>query len=857
MPPPPSGSYAAVDAAQGFLSKNVVPSLYVIDVTPDVATNTIRGRERITLVVRKPSASITLNALQTTFGTVTLDGRAATVTVDKKKETATFSFARPVAAGRHTLDVSYVATLQSSAQGLFKQEYSDANGKPAYMLATQLEATDARRFFPSFDEPAFKARFVVSAVVPKNWTAVSNTPLVSTAPVGNASKRVTFEPTPIMSTYLVVLTAGDFVASHVDSDGIRLSVYATRGKDSQTAYALDVMKQLMPYYDGYYGVKFPIAKLDTIAIPGGFLGAMENWGGITYNEQTVLFNPKKDAQENQRGIYGIIAHEESHQWNGDLTTMPWWDELWLAEGFATWMQTKAPDHFHPEWHLFLDADNAVDGAMSSDALPTTHAAYEPVRNNTEIAGVFDNISYTKAGAVLRMLESFIGPDKFEQALKHYFRTHQYTSGNAADLWTDLSAVSGADVASIAHNWIYSPGFPLVTVTSTCDNGKRNVSLAQQRYRFDPSADPGSTVWQIPLNVQLDGRSATATPVLMTAKMQTIDGGSCDAPLVINGDQVGYYRVAYDSATQTAQRANFVGLPMADRLGLLNDSWAFASAGRAKIDEYLAYVESDAKDADPQIIGPIVQNFGSLLQYEKDKPGEAALKKYLVTRLTPIAAQFGGWDGTGMNDDQLNVRNTALQMLAQCDDPATIAEGRARFAKYVQSPSSFTPLNRDVILGVAGYAADKEIYQELLQLGMKSTDPNDQQRYFFAAFSAKDKSLAQMSLAMTLKLPPEFAPFAPFIVSAVGSEHPQEAWTFLKANSNKLFGAASAFERVAFVSGTAQAFWQGIPADQIEAFLKANVPSGGDKEIAKAMVNVRTNQQLAARLVPQIDSYVTK
>lgn len=850
-----SSAFTAAETAQGFLPKNIVPTFYRIDVAPNAKTGKIAGHETITITAVKPANTIVLNALETTFGKVTLDGAPAQVSLDPKAETATFTFAKPFTAGTHKLDIAYVATIQKTAQGLFKQDYADANGKPAFMFSTQLEATDGRRMFPGWDEPAFKARFQLSAVVPKDWTAVSNTPVVSTTNVGNAGKRVLFAPTPVMSTYLVVLAAGDFDQKHETGDGINLGVYATKGKGPQMDYALSVMKDLMTYYDQYYGVKFPISKLDTIAIPGGFLGAMENWGGITYNEQTVLWDPQRSPESDKKGTFGIIAHEESHQWNGDLTTMPWWDELWLAEGFATWMQTKAPDHFHPEWQMYLAADQETNGAMADDALPSTHAAYQPVHNDTQIASVFDDISYTKAGAVLRMLENYIGKDKFQQALQTYFKTHSYTSGNAADLWKDISAVSGVDVASIAHNWIYQPGFPLVTATATCDGGKRSIALTQQRYMFDTNATPSDTLWQIPLNVELDARTGNSTPVLFDSKTKTIDGGSCDAPLVINGNDVGYYRVAYDATTQAGQRANFVALSLGDRLSLLNDSWAFATSGRAKIDEYLGYVEADNKDTDPQIIGAILDHFQSMLRYQKGKPGEASLKAYLATRLRPIVAQFGGWDAKGMNDEQMKTRNQALQMLAYCGDQPTIDQAKTLFAQYVKDPTSFAPLQRDVVLGIAGFAADQQIYGQLLQMGMKETDPTMQQRYFFSLFGAQDKSLAQMSLEMSLHLPPQFAPFAPFIIASVGQEHPDLAWTFLNAHTTQLFSSVSAFERVAFVTGVAGFFWQAVPADQIEAFLKANVPAGGEKDIAKAMIGVRTNQALAARLNPQVDTYV--
>ena len=847
--------YDAVDAAHGFLTKNVVPSLYIIDIAPSAKTGKIVGRVRITLAVRKPTRTIVINALQTTFTRVSLDGLRGVATLSGVNQTATLTFAKSIAVGTHTLDITYVATLQTTAQGLFKQDYADATGKPTYMFGTQLEATDARRMFPCFDEPAFKARFILSAVVPRDWLAVSNTPLVSATPVGADLKRVQFAPTPVMSTYLVVLTVGDFEATHVNSDGIALGVYATRGKRAQEAYALDVMNQLMPYYDNYYGVKFPISKLDAIAIPGGFLGAMENWGGITYNETTILYDPKLQTQADQENTFGIIAHEESHQWNGDLTTMAWWDDLWLAEGFATWMQTKAPDHFHPEWHSWLSRDRSANRAMGSDALQTTHAVYTPVRNYAEIALIGDEISYTKAGSVLRMLESYVGPEAFQKALQVYFRTHQYTSASAPDLWRALSAVSGQNIAPIAQSWIYKPGFPLVTVTATCADGKRSIALTQQRYLFDASSDPGETIWQIPMNVETDASNAIGNPVLFAQKAQTIDGGSCSSPLVINGDDVGFYRVAYDPATEAAQQANFMALSAGDRLGLLDDSWAFVSSGRAKIDEYLAYVDADGKDAEPQIINALLDNFDQMLAFEKDKLGEAAFKTYIAARLRPMVARFGGWDGGGMTDDQLATRNNVLRMLAECDDQATIEEAKRRFAILRTNPDAFTPRNRDIVVLIAGYAADTEIYDQLLEMALRTTNSSEQRNYFIALFRAKDKGLAQRSLNTALNLPPQLAPYAALFLTLAAQQHPQEAWSFLNAHVDGLFGSVSSGEKMFIVPIVASAFWSGIPPDEIDAFLRKNMGPDGARGVDKAMAGIRTNLALQARLLPQIDSYV--
>jgi aminopeptidase N len=850
-----ASAFALIDRTQGELPRTVVPLAYRIDIDPNPTAMTIAGNETIRIIVRAPERTITLNALQMRFTSVTLDGRPARVTLDPAHQQAHFTFARTVAAGTHELAIRYVATLQTAAQGLFKQRYNDIHNKPTYMYGTQLEATDARRLFPSFDEPVFKTPFTMSFVVPKAWTAVSNTPIVATTPVGSDRKRVLFAPTPKMSTYLVVLCAGDFDHLSATADGVKLGVYVPHGEGPQGAYALHVMQQLMPYYDAYYGVHFPIPKLDTIAIPGGFLGAMENWGGITYNDSTILYDPKVQPASAKREIFGIIAHEESHQWNGDLTTFAWWDDVWIAEGFATWMQTKAPDHFHPDWHTWLTQDGAVQGAMVSDAQMTTHPIYTPVRNVTEAAAVFDSISYTKAGQFLRMLEEYIGKHRFQLALQHYFRTHEYTSFSAADLWNDIGAQGHANVTAIAKNWIHAPGFPLVSATATCVDGKRSVTLRQQRYMSDVAQPTGSTVWSIPMNVQFDGTSSAATQVLFNRKTQTIAAGSCDTPLVLNGNAVGFFRTQYDDATRSAQEAAFTKLSTADRLDLLSDASSFAANGYAKIDQWLAYAKADAGDTNPYVVRTVVDEYQRMIDLEKGKPGEAAAKAYVIAQIKPMFTAFGGWDGTGMNDDQLAVRNSIVQLLADCDDPGTIAEGKARFAKLMADPTSLTPLNRTAVLAVAGYAADPAIYGQLFHLALAATNPAEQEQYFFAVYSAKDPALATQSLESTLHLPPQDASYAPYIVLYVGQQHPHLAWSFLEKHANALFATMSAFERAQAVTTVAAAFATRIPSADIAAFMKAHVPADGAPEVRQALDRIHTRETVQQRLLPQIDAAV--
>ncbi len=674
----PAAARVSPSQAPGPLPKTVIPLRYDIHVAPNAATMKIAGEERITVRVLTPVRHIVLNQLQSTIASATLDGEPVeSAAVSDKMQTATFTFAKPAAAGVHTLALRYTATVQSTSQGLFVQKYLDAQGKPAQMIGTQMEATDARRMFPSFDEPVFRAVFQLTADVPAAWTAVSNMPVERTVESSGALKRVRFAPTPSMPTYLVVLCAGDFDVLSGSANGTAVHVYGVKGKGPELHFALASLERLIPYFEGYYGIKFPLPKLDLIAIPGFFGGAMENWGGMTFSEDTVVYNPKLQSPLTQRNVFDIIAHETSHQWNGDLVTMAWWDGLWLNEGFATWMENKSTAALNPAWKWTYGFDESNDGTMVSDARRTTHPVQMPVHNEIEANEVFDELSYQKAGAFLRMMETYIGPGTFQKGLHRYFVSNAYGNTVPSDLWSSLSAVSHTNVAGISNAWINKPGFPVVDVRAVCSNGKRSLHLKQQRYTSDGSPS-GSTVWAIPLNVE--AAPGHFTPYLFDARSAAIPGGSCHSPLVLNGNDIGYFRVSYDTASQRLQQRFLRALSVPDRLVLLDNAWAFAEDGKAKLEDFLAYMKADTGDTDPHVADAMINDLGSMEDYEYGKPGEAAYKRYGIAFLKPLLGALGGWDGPRNDPERNALRGRILSALAEAGDEDTMSSGPGAFCK---------------------------------------------------------------------------------------------------------------------------------------------------------------------------------
>ncbi len=592
----------------GKLPKEVVPTDYSIRIVPNIDKSvsrtdssrgelTFTGTETVKLNVRSPVHQLVLNALELEITEASLDGKAlpkSAIKTDREKELLTLALPSELARGDHTLALSFSGKINQQGQGLFYMHYHEqGSGTKKIMLGTQFEATDARRFFPCWDEPVFRARFQLTAVVPENWLAVSNMPVESEKKIAGG-KEVRFAPTPPMSSYLNVFAAGDLDLIESRSGPTQIRVIATKGKAKLGRYALEATAQILQYYNDYFGVAYPLPKLDQIALPGGFGGAMENWGGITYYESTLLFDPKNSSADTKQNIYEVLAHEMAHQWFGDLVTMAWWDNLWLNEGFASWMGTKCTAHFNPQWEVWLRRNLprdptrrvgiAKEQAMESDARSTTHAIQQPIATEAEANSAFDDITYKKGQSFLRMLESFLGEDVFRDGIRRYIAAHKYSNSTTADLWNALSEASKKPVGEIAAGWTEQPGFPLVRVKREAE-GK--VRLTQERFAVNFKNAP-PLQWKIPLTYSLVGE-APAT-LLMTSKIDNLQNIPADRALKLNVNGAGNYRVEYDEPSWNLLLEALPKLGVEDRVNLLSDAWDLVQPDRASVSLYFGLVE---------------------------------------------------------------------------------------------------------------------------------------------------------------------------------------------------------------------------------------------------------------------------
>ena len=435
--------------AAARLDGSVAPVAYDIAVDPDAQAMTFSGHETITVDVRRATRTITLNAAGLTLSTATFDGKPVAHAEDEAAQQLTLTLRTTASVGRHTMSFAWTGKISDSASGFFAIDYTNTDGSKARMLATQFEAPDARRFAPMFDEPVYKATFTLSASVPKGQIAFSNMPSASITRQADGKALYRFATTPKMSSYLLFLGEGDMERKTVMAGKTEIGVITRRGVVDQGDYALASAKRLLAYYNDYFGQPYPLPKLDMIAGPGSsqFFGAMENWGAIFYFEPELLFDAKRATESNRQRIHVVVAHEMAHQWFGDLVTPAWWDDLWLNEGFASWMENKAGNDLNPTWQADAAAvSQDREGAMGIDATAATHPIVRHVETVDQIGEAFDSITYQKGQAVIGMLEATLGPDVFRDGIRRYMAKYKYGNTQTDQLWAELAAAAGKPVA---------------------------------------------------------------------------------------------------------------------------------------------------------------------------------------------------------------------------------------------------------------------------------------------------------------------------------------------------------------------------------------------------------------------------
>jgi aminopeptidase N len=847
-----AGSAFRFESTPGKLPKTIIPEHYTIELRPDLSAKQVSGSEAIDIKVMAPSDRIVLNAVNTEIKSVTLDGATiATQTTDTAAQTVTFALPSRIAAGAHKLRLSFASHINEFGQGMFRVKYPTESGDKQ-MIATQLEPADARRIFPCWDEPAFKAVFDTAVVVPDKFMAVSNMPVAHEEPAGEGFKRVVFAATPPMSSYLFVLVAGELERLSGDADGVTVGVVAQAGKSEHGRFALNSAMDLLRYYNGYFGIKYPLPKLDLIAVPGGFGGAMENWGGITFHSGILLYDAAASPKVLQRRIFAVVAHEMAHQWFGDLVTTAWWSDLWLNEGFADWMAAKVEDKLHPEWAARLN-DPGKQAAMYADARSMTHPIQQSIGDESEAQSAFDEITYEKGAAIIRLVEGYVGEDHFRDGIRRYVKGHAYSNATTSDLWTALEQTSGKSVSAIARGYTEQAGMPLIIVDEHCRDGQGTLALKQEHFTIHyPDAPPG--FWQVPLAWGTLTDAAASGSTLLKTQSAEIAAGAC-GPRKLNFGDTGYYRTQYDSATLAALTKAFKAMQPPDRVNLIGDYWALLEAGRAAARDYFPIVEAAGNDQKRAVWREIISTLQRIDRLERGAPGRSMFQTYGRAVLRPPFQRLR-WDAKpGETEDDAILRASLISALGDFGDSEIAAEAKRRFDVFRKSPESLDPNLRDAVAGVVGRFADSETYDVLHELGRHADNLRDRRRYYGAMARATNPELAEKTLRITLtdELPPEAASELIMIVAA--GENSKLALDFALKHFDELAATRGPDFRHFFMSRLMAAFASRADAEALKHFAPANETSGGRIEALRAEARILESADFREHQLLAIDEWV--
>lgn len=758
------------------LDDNARPSHYDITVTPNIEGLTFTGQVNIDLALAEASNTITLNAADLEFTRVRLDERTTPqVSFNEEEQTATFTFPRAVAAGSHRLSIAYTGTINTGAFGLFAQDYEKEDGSQGRMLATQFEAADFRRFAPSFDEPSFKATFDLTVVAPASLTVVSNMPEATAQNIAGGLRRTRFATTPVMSTYPMFLAVGDMERISQEVDGVLISVYTKRGDIEQARFGLQAAVETLPWLNDYFGVDYPLPKLDIIAIPGGGdFAAMENWGAISYFETYLLVDEQTTSEALRQFIYTTMAHEIGHMWFGDLVTPVWWDDIWLNEGFASWIENAATDSLKPEWRIWDQSQGPLQAAMQQDARETSHPIIVPIANVDQAEQAFDLITYQKGFSVVRMLEEYVGHDGFQTGVQAYMRQHAHQNTRSVQLWEAIEAASGRPVRQVADDFTRQPGVPLITVESgRCQGGQMQITLRQGEFTSLPTQRQ-ARLWHTPVTVR---SVAGGEPLrLLTNDQRTASGQIACGAYVVNPGQMGYYRVHYPRAAFEDLTRNFARLDAADQLGVLYDTRALGRAGTISAADFFALARQTPQNADPNVWVLIANELANTdFLFANDDPRRERFRTYARGLLNPVFQRVGWSRQQGESDNTSILRAALIGALNTLEDPAFQAEALRRYRA-----NELDGRIRTAALNAIGAAATPEVFDDLLARARAATSQLEKQALYGALSGARDPALARRALELAFD-PDVPGAFGPNLIGGVSGEYPQLAYEYATAH----------------------------------------------------------------------------
>jgi aminopeptidase N len=817
------------------LSENVIPSHYSLEFAPDLKAATFSGSEVIDVNIKEPTNAITLNAIELKFRSVEIDVRdggaqSGSVSFDTEKQQATLTFPKSIPAGDATLKIPFTGILNNKLRGF----YLSKTDRRSYAV-TQFESTDARRAFPCFDEPAFKATYDISLTIDAGDTAISNSAIASDTPgPGPGKHTLVFGTTPKMSTYLVAFVVGDFQCTRGEQDGVALRVCATPGKVQLTPFALDVAKFALHYYDHYFGIHYPLKKLDFIGIPDFEAGAMENFGAITFRETDLLLDPKTASFRSQRNAALAIVHEMAHQWFGDLVTMQWWDNIWLNEGFATWMETKCVAAMHPKWDIpqYVAADE--QRTLNFDAQPTTRSIRASADTPDEIDQMFDLIAYNKAGAVLLMVENYLGEETFRKGVHAYLAAHEYGNATAEDFWNAQTEVSHKPVDKIMESLVAEPGAPILEFGPPAAG---QVPVAQSRFFLSPGVTPDPRQkWTLPVCFKAGAKKQDCQVLTPSSPSLAVPAAKV---FFANAGGRGYYRSAYAPAQYAALVAQMeTRLTPEERISLTGDEWAQVRADKAAVGDYLNLVSALSSDPSSDVLSNAVDNLSVIRDnVASTKEERDALAAWIRRTFAPVYAQLGNSSASD-TPSMHNVREYLFGILASGGKDANLqAQARGIADQYLANPGSVDATLGQTAVGIAAKNGDSALFDTLEKTYETSSDPELQ---VFAlrelvAFTHRDLLERALEYSVSSKVRNQDSAIQLNLALRI-PENRDQAWKFVETHWDQVQAEFTTAMGSYLVNGTGS-FCSVEARDDVKNFFAAHPVPAADSALRHALEHI--------------------
>jgi aminopeptidase N len=826
------------------LSTTVIPTHYTLKLAPDLKAATFSGEESIDVMVEAATRTITLNAAEIEFQSVTASFgcfdtdqacgmnvvlEAPAISLDKEKEQATFTFPNQIGPGKLVLRILYTGILNNELRGFYLSKTARRN-----YAVTQFEPTDARRAFPCFDEPAFKASYNISLVIDAADTAISNSPIAADTPGPGADKHtLVFDTTPKMSTYLVAFLVGDFQCTSGREDGVDIRVCATPDKVGETAFALEIAKFALHYYDDYFGIHFPLKKLDFIGIPDFEAGAMENFGAITFRETDLLVDPKTAPISTQKNAALAITHEMAHQWFGDLVTMQWWDNIWLNEGFATWMENKPVTAMHPEWNIPEVVAGDEQNTLDIDAQPTTRAIRARADTPAEINQMFDGIAYGKASDVLLTVENYLGEETFRQGVHAYLSAHEYGNATAEDFWNAQTATSHKPVDKIMESFVAQPGEPILTFGMPADG---NVSVAQKRFFLSPSIHPDpAQKWTLPVCF----KTADAQNCELLAPETSSVAVPASGTFFANATGKGYYRSAYSPA----QYADLVthtesDLTPSERISLLGDEWAQVRVNKTTVGDYLNLVAALKSDSSAEVFSIAAGRIETITdKVASTKEERDELAAWLQHNFAPAYARLGP-PVPGDSPNTLELRAQLLALLVDHGNNTDLKSDARKIAdQFLDDPAGVDPTLAQAALEAAVEYGDATLFDRLQKAYETSTDPDLQETALRLLVQFDNPELLERGLEYSVSSKVRNQDAA--IQFAIGLEDPDTrdaTWRFIKTHWDQVQTDLTT-ELGSYMVAGAGSFCTADARDDVKSFFASHPVPASDVALKHALENI--------------------